>query len=106
MNKEALELVRQSGNRHFAPGTVMLTSRILAGLGRARGAWRLRGASLGMWAQIGETPPPEEMDGMERDFASLSAQPESEDRARCQAEGRTLGFDVAVDEALDALRGA
>ena len=104
LNREALELVRRSGNRHFAPESVLGTARVLGGLGRVRNAWRLFGAAIGMWAQIGEALPTDDVTNTERELASRDVQPGNDDRARVQAEGRTLEFDAAVDEALAALR--
>ncbi len=103
LSREALELVRQSGNRHFAPASVLGTARVLGGLGHMRDAWRLFGAAISMWPQIGEAAPSDEVTETERELASPGAQNGGEDDARFQTEGRTLSFDAAVDEALAAL---
>ena len=59
-DREALELIQSSGNRHFAPGGVLIAARILAASGDWPAAWRLAGAAFGMWSQIGESPSSED----------------------------------------------
>jgi len=104
LDREAFELIQASGNRHFAPGGVLIAARILAGSGDWPAAWRLAGAALGMWAQIGEAPPLEDVEWIERHLTSLGEGSAREDSAKLQAEGRTLSFDAAIVEALVALQ--
>ena len=103
---EALELVRTSGNRHFAPASVLITARLLGARGHLRDAWRLFGAAIGMWAQTGELVPADETQETEHYLRSLGANPATPDKdyARVQAEGKTLAFDAAVTEAIAALQ--
>ena len=103
-NREALEFVKASGNRHFAPACVLLSGRILAASGDLTGAWRLFGAALGMWARIGETPPIDDVGWAERELTSRAAKQDHIDYARFQTEGRALTFDAAVVETLNALQ--
>ena len=104
LDREALELIQASGNRHFAPGGVLIAARILAASGDLPSAWRLAGAALGMWGQIGEAPPFEDVEWIERHFRSLGDDSGREDYARLQADGRSLSFDAAIIEALGALQ--
>ena len=90
LDREALELIQASGNRHFAPGGVLIAARILAASGDLPAAWRLAGAAFGMWAQIGEAPPFEEVEWIERHLTSLGDDSGREDYARLQADGRSL----------------
>ena len=104
LDREALELIQASGNRHFAPGGVLIAARILAASGDLPAAWRLAGAALGMWAQIGEAPSPEDVEWIERQFTASGADSEREDCARLQAEGKALPFEAAIVEAVRALQ--
>ena len=104
LDREALELIQASGNRHFAPGGVLIAARILAASGDLPAAWRLAGAALGMWAQVGELPPSEDVQWMERQLTLPAEASGREEYARQQAEGRALTFDAAIAEALRALQ--
>ena len=57
-----------------------------------------------MWAQIGEPPPFDGVEWIERHLTSSGEDAGREDYARLQAEGRTLTFDAAIVEAVKALQ--
>jgi hypothetical protein len=104
LTREATELAQASKNRHFAPGCVIAAARILAAAGDVPNAWRLFGAAKGMWAQIGEIPSLEDIDGVARQLELCSVDGSAEEYARLQDDGAKLGFDVAIAETLMALR--
>ena len=104
LDREALELIQASGNRHFAPGGVLIAARILAASGDLPAARRLAGAALGMWAQVGEAPPLEDVEWIERHLTASGEDSGREGYARLEAEGRALTFDAAIVEAVRALQ--
>jgi hypothetical protein len=100
----AITLVQSSGNRHFAPGAVLVAARCLAGLGDLTAGVRFLGAAVAMWAEIGEKDQVEDVELAERQLASLGVSPRSDEYVASFDEGGHLAFDAALAEALAALK--
>jgi tetratricopeptide (TPR) repeat protein len=105
MLQEALDLVRRTGNRHFGTGALLLTARILLGVGQVADAMRLAAAAGRLSAEIGEAPPPDEVKGLERDLDAAGIDAADEAYAAFRGAGLTLSFEAAIDEAARGLQG-
>jgi tetratricopeptide (TPR) repeat protein len=103
LEREAIDLVQRSGNRHFAPLCVLVAARILAASGDLSSAYHLSGAAFGMWATVGERPAVHDTEWLDR-LSVPADDSRREEYARLKEEGRTLAFDAAIAEALRALQ--
>ena len=102
--QEALALVRRTGNRHFGTGVLLITARILVGVGQVGDAMRLAAAAGRLSAEIGEMPPPDEVKGLDRELHAAGIDPADEAHAAFRDAGLTLSFEAAIDEAARGLQ--
>jgi non-specific serine/threonine protein kinase len=99
----AFELVRSTGNRHFACGSLLIAARQLLALGGPAVAMRLMAAGYRIGAEFGEEPPRDEVEALDSELRKRGVDPADEQYAASVAEGRTLNFDAAIADAIAAL---